>query len=281
MSHFVVGVIRDLKTDQTVDELLEPYMENCAGTPDYKYMEFYDVEEKCRLNYETDTINMLRSPDDKIVFSWSKEVPKTEAGDEVPEGWVKIKMPAKVMYPTFEDYIENFCGYEKDPVEDRYGYWQNPNAKWDWWVIGGRWDGYFDGTNVINVRDYDTSIDIEVYNTRYKEWKEWEDGKEFSFDENYDFAFYKPEYLKSLYKNAETYARFKATPWMRAIVTPDGEWHEVGEMGWWGCSDETGDDMLDWVDHFAERFILPYSNGDYKITAVDCHIQKISLTSFS
>ena len=272
MSHFVVGVIRDLKTDQTVEELLEPYMENSAGTPDYKYMEFYDVEEECRLNYETDTIDMLRSPDNKIVFSWNKEVPKTSAGDEVPEGWVKIKMPAKVMYPTLEDYIENFCGYEKDPIEDKYGYWQNPNAKWDWFVIGGRWDGYFDGTNTINVKDYDTAIDIEVYNARYKEWKEWEGGKEFSIDENFDFAFYGPEYLKSLYKNAETYARFKATPWMRAIVTPDGEWHEVGEMGWWGCSDETGDDMLDWVDHFAERFVLPYSNGEYEITAVDCHI---------
>ena len=105
MSHFVVGVIRDLKTDQTVEELLEPYMENSAGTPDYEYMEFYDVEEECRLNYETDTIDMLRSPDNKIVFSWSKEVPKTGAGDEVPEGWVKIKMPAKIMYPTIEDYI--------------------------------------------------------------------------------------------------------------------------------------------------------------------------------
>ena len=272
MSHFVVGVIRDLKTDQTVDELLEPYMENSAGTPDYRYMEFYDVEEECRLNYGTDTIDMLRSPDDKIIFSWSKEAPKTHAGDELPEGWVNIKMPAKVMYPTMKDYIENFCGYTKDPVEDKYGYWQNPNAKWDWYEIGGRWDGYFDGANIINVKDYDTAIDIEVYNARYKEWKEWEGGKEFSIDENFDFAFYNPEYLKSFYKNAETYARVKATPWMRAIITPDGEWHEVGEMGWWGYSDETGDDMLDWVDHFAERFILPYSNGDYEITAVDCHI---------
>ena len=59
---------------------------------------------------------------------------------------------------------------------------------------------------------------------------------------------------------------------MRAVVTPDGVWHEVGEMGWWGLSDETGDDLLDWVDHFAERFILPYSNGEYEIVAVDCHI---------
>lgn len=23
------------------------------------------------------------------------------------------------------------------------GYWENPNAKWDWWVLGGRWTGFF------------------------------------------------------------------------------------------------------------------------------------------
>lgn len=23
------------------------------------------------------------------------------------------------------------------------GYWENPNAKWDWYVLGGRWTGYF------------------------------------------------------------------------------------------------------------------------------------------
>lgn len=272
MSHFVVGVICDLKTGQTVEELLEPYMENSAGTPDYKYMEFYDVEEECRLEYETDTINMFRSPEDEIVFSWSKKVPKTTAEDEVPEGWVKVKIPAKIMYPTLKDYIENYCGYKKDPFEDKYGYWQNPNAKWDWYEVGGRWNGHFDGESTINVKDYDTSIDLECYNKKLEEWKAFESGKEFTVEENFDFSFYKPEYLKNFYKNAETYAKIKATPCLRSVITPDGEWHEVGEMGWWGISSETGDEMLDWVEHFNERYILPYSNGDYEITAVDCHI---------
>ena len=28
----------------------------------------------------------------------------------------------------------------------------NPNAKWDWWVIGGRWNGLLlqDGSDMIN-----------------------------------------------------------------------------------------------------------------------------------
>lgn len=34
-------------------------------------------------------------------------------------------------------------------TEDGETYWRNPDAKWDWWVIGGRWRGYFiPGENV-------------------------------------------------------------------------------------------------------------------------------------
>lgn len=173
-------------------------------------------------------------------------------------------------YKYLEFYEDESC--DIDEATGKRGYWENPNAKWDWYEVGGRWDGHFDGSNVINVKDYDTSIDLDTYNVYLGEWRAWERGDKIDPGENFELACYKPEYLKDFYKNAETYARIKATPWMRAVVTPDGEWHEVGRMGWWGCSDETSDDRIDWVDHFAERFILPYSNGMYTITAVDCHI---------
>ena len=271
MSHFVVGVIvpKDSNYD-TLESILAPYDE----TAEY---DFKDCFEEIREKYLNNSVTMYRTEDDDLIAEYSPKIPRKqkEGGHswerelDIPEEWVKVKVPYSVLYPTMEEYVRTY-GYTYS--EGKPGYWYNKNAKWDWWVIGGRWEGYFDGANTINVKDYDTAIDKECYNKKLQEWKEWEAGKKFSFDENYDFAFYKPEYLKSLYKNAETYARFKATPWMRAIVTPDGKWHEVGEMGWWGLSDETGDDLLDWVDHFAERFILPYSNGEYEITAVDCHI---------
>ena len=28
-----------------------------------------------------------------------------------------------------------------DETGQAKGYWRNPNARWDWWVIGGRWRG--------------------------------------------------------------------------------------------------------------------------------------------
>lgn len=272
MSHFVVGVIVPKDSDyDVIEDVLAPYDENAE-------YDFKNCSEEIEKEYANNTLTMYRTNDLDLFYEYSRNIPTKpkegglswEKEKDIPEDWVKVEVPYSVLYPTIEDYVDSM-GYKYHG--NLPGYWYNKNAKWDWWVIGGRWDGYFDGTNVINVKDYDTAIDKECYNKKLQEWKEWEAGKEFSFDdENFDFAFYKPEYLKSLYKNAETYARFKATPWMRAIVTPDGVWHEVGEMGWWGCSDETGEDLLDWVDHFAERFILPYSNGEYEIVAVDCHI---------
>ena len=40
--------------------------------------------------------------------------------------------------------MKEWCGQEnRDPKTGRYGYWRNPNAKWDWYSTGGRWAGHF------------------------------------------------------------------------------------------------------------------------------------------
>src|SRR5579859_6601454 len=30
-----------------------------------------------------------------------------------------------------------------DPETGKKGYWENPNRKWDWYSLGGRWAGFF------------------------------------------------------------------------------------------------------------------------------------------
>lgn len=265
MSHFVVGVITKTGEDN-IEDLLAPYNENSTNLP-FEWRSWHDYkEDEYYLNqYENGTIPF------QVEESEDSHIHLVERHNWTDRDLKIVDVPTKNVYHTYEEYLREYVGAEY--VDGKgYGYWYNDNAKWDWYVIGGRWDGYFDGENTINVKDYDTAIDKEYYNKKLQEWKDWESGKEFDFSESYDFAFYKPEYLKGLYGSAENYARIKSTPWMRAIVTPDGEWHEVGEMGWWGCSDETHEDLMDWVDNFVERFILPYSNGEYEITAVDCHI---------
>jgi hypothetical protein len=47
----------------------------------------------------------------------------------------------KTDYPTFEDYMKDYHGYNQE--NGVWGRRTNPNAKWDWWEVGGRWTGYF------------------------------------------------------------------------------------------------------------------------------------------
>jgi hypothetical protein len=50
----------------------------------------------------------------------------------------------KETFENFETYMKDWCGYEKrDEKTNKYGYWKNNNAKWDWHELGGRWTGFF------------------------------------------------------------------------------------------------------------------------------------------
>jgi len=55
-----------------------------------------------------------------------------------------------------------------------------------------------------------------------------------------------------------------------AVLTPDGEWHEPGQMGWWGMSHASQEDEKLW-DEAYENF-LKEADPNWTITIVDCHI---------
>ena len=48
--------------------------------------------------------------------------------------------PSKEKYPTMKALAENYFGYRKKG--NKFGYTHNPNAKYDYYSDGGRWDGY-------------------------------------------------------------------------------------------------------------------------------------------
>lgn len=85
-------------------------------------------------------------------------------------------------------------------------------------------------------------------------------------------GFFKPEYLKRKYPDVETYERIETTFWTRAVVTPDGEWHEVGRMGWFACSSEEPEEIIKWVNAYYSSFIAPAIQNNWVIHIVDCHI---------
>lgn len=166
-------------------------------------------------------------------------------------------------YKYMEFYEDEDC--DIDDVTGKRGYWQNPNAKWDWYDEGGgRFRKYAEeliGAQRVAVADIE--FDTEAHRRAAEEW--WQ--------ENMD-ADGKPKTPFALWENGgmtrEQFVESRAHLSFRAVVTPDGEWHEVGEMGWWGISSESADEMFDWRIHFEERFLKPHM--DCTLTVVDCHI---------
>jgi hypothetical protein len=160
MSHFaVVLVIEDAMStnpeqiQERIDREMAPFMENCCGEPDKMYMKFYDEEDEMLKKYEEESQEMVVMPDGRLLLPWDEEFKKNPNPEDpmsvfgppkASEGLPKKRVPFKETFSTFEEYAKEWFGRPKrDETYNRYGYWQNPRAKWDWFEIGGRWSGFF------------------------------------------------------------------------------------------------------------------------------------------
>ena len=128
MSYFTVLVKVDAerlaknngKIGDAIAEILAPYQENNMGDCPDEYLAFNDrteeVEEQANEVIAADSYYGKQHPD---------MVGKTylEANDGDMDALVEVHF-----------------GYKKNEA-GRYGYYENPNAKWDWYQVGGRWTG--------------------------------------------------------------------------------------------------------------------------------------------
>ena len=254
MSHFTVGVIVD--DPSRLDDVLYPY---CEGAEDFYELEFYCTRdtflEEYRQYYPDKT-------DDEI---W-------EIG--------------------CQDYIE------KDG-ELYYNY--NPNAKWDWYNIGGRWRyqlkvpkgvpsvvdqglifekplpqrGRYrkvDGARIKDIlwhkMNQATKDEIKQY-ARF--WDVAVEGQPLEEGENIGFC-YKPAYYRDLYGNKENYIMKQSTFYTHDLLDGiEGEWHTVGDMGWFGCDNATGSSLDNYLRKFYDIINNPRYQ-DYWFIVVDCHV---------
>ena len=179
--------------------------------------------------------------------------------------WVKKNIAGYHDKPDFECWqwmADEYDGRTDDEGNIYSTY--NPDSKWDWYSIGGRWSGEFIPEDEAIVKDIDFSMNKEDYEQALKFWKENVDG-------DTDKLFYKKEYYYDRYGTAEKYAEYCASFSTYAVITPDGKWHAPGEMGYWGMSSESDDEYRDWHDHYKERFI-DTADPEWVLTIVDCHI---------
>lgn len=111
----------------------------------------------------------------------------------------------------------------------------NPASKWDWYRVGGRWDGQMLGLDTMN--DGQGGFNF---------------GKEFS----------------TLKRNSCLIDDMSPDFVPFAFVTPDGKWHEKGKMGWWAMTH--GEQPQHAWDKEFQKALEKYPQS--LAVLVDCHI---------
>jgi hypothetical protein len=164
MSHFTVTIIGD-----NIETQLEPFRETEEGP----YVIFKPIEAELRKSYEIDTTTCFVEPIGTPHLACDKRFanPKYRLSDDnserylCPKGWTEQRVAINRLY-TWETYLSDYCDEKPDEKTGLLGYWENPNAKWDWYEIGGRWSDSLqlkDGTKTNQARfgdiDWEKMID--------------------------------------------------------------------------------------------------------------------------
>jgi hypothetical protein len=166
MSHFsvLVKVNKEaISDDPTYEEVVEvvaerlaPYVEQCeVDDPENSSLFEFDIEVKAGDAEEEahSIIEQQKEWTERIKKRIAEEEGKLEEGDEVPfnlkndreqhqRNLEDEKEYARLLEEgKYEEIVSLWYGSTRDKFGN-WGYWYNPNAKWDWWVIGGRWKGF-------------------------------------------------------------------------------------------------------------------------------------------
>lgn len=261
MSHFVVAVItKGQPSYEDIENALAPYQENNMGDCPRQYLEFHSLSKEYKEKYETGTIKKMNLGDGTFVdISWNpylnKQVSKEEceeikANDSNGIATEIVEIPLKEIYSTFEEYLEKYLGVKKDEEMQDYGYWENPNAKWDWFHIGGRWAG------MLKI-----PVECKNYGIGKESWL-WKGEDVYKTTAEYKTV--DSARIKDLVFPDTTFIPY-------AVIGKGGEWIAQGHMGWWGISTSTENQLDDFIKNYKKNVLDNADDDDY-ITIVDCHI---------
>jgi hypothetical protein len=216
MTHFTVGIIVPpgvLNVESFIAGQMAPYFEHSEAEP---YV-CYSVEQ-AKAEIERDIKRLER-----IIERQDADYNFDKCRDLLAE--LRRTTPEQ-KYAEYLRFHEHFND-QGQPIST-----YNPDSKWDWYRIGGRWDGWITGNEQSS-----------------------DDG--FNFDGRHETVANNIATIKQALKR-------NVIP--HAIITPDGEWHERGQMGWWAMLlTENGN----W-DSDAKKILARYPG--HRLVIVDAHI---------
>lgn len=250
MSHFTVGVF--LKDGQKLDELLAPYNENKEVEP---YI--YKTREELEKEFAEYKAAIKEDPD------------RFPTGDHHNPNHKTLADILKMDTISFARWY-----YGEDRLFDEEGNLlstYNPNSKWDWFTIGGRYSNMLitkqgNSTNAARIKDIDwEAMEAEDIKNAEKAWEEAAD--EPAIIKNLLYGIKENDTKETYLERMKKHCKFSTF----AVITPDGAWHEVGQMGWFGLSSETAEEEEQWIENYKKRFI-DTADPNWWLVILDCHI---------
>lgn len=144
MSHFSVLVITESRpSKEELAAILQPWHEyECTGVED-QYVIDVDITDKVMKKFN-DPVDVVILTDGSMFSQWDNRFRKT-GKFVLPEGAREAEVTADVArshnigYETADELAEEYFGGKKNGR--RFYCRTNPNKKWDWWQVGGRWTG--------------------------------------------------------------------------------------------------------------------------------------------
>jgi hypothetical protein len=243
-----------------------------------------DVEKQLEPFWELDLSDDEMRKDHRAVFEM--KIKKDDVSKEF-EKWKKEDpdSQAKLKYKNARNWINKWHGYSQNENGD-WGHYHNPNDKWDWYQIGGRWTGYFKLKPGAKGKcgkpglmtpfetrpdhaDQARACDIDWDGMVAEKRKSLEDavkeagGNVPGEEQGYDwFTSEKPKTVEEFLDRADN----RHYP---ADILKDGQWYTQGKHGWWGMFEKEIDDKT-WRAKVRE--LIDSLPPETLLTLVDCHI---------
>lgn len=271
MSHYAVAVFQDENVD--LEDLLAPFDEELKVP---HYLKKADIIAETRQKIEdyknTTYARYLQNPEEYL----------RNCQNDSHAYYISKEFPAKLHWTDEDCYLDGIKYYDESEIRPDGSVFltYNPNSKWDWYDIGGRFSNIIPLTNGewANEASMD-EVNIECgdpkkYKDAVRFWQLYVEGQEPETEEDkklIKFVYYSKEYYTERFSDAHEYAEWCAGFNFYAALLPNYEWFEPGKMGWWGISFASSEDDKAWRKQCKE-ILKKAKENHWTVTIVDCHI---------
>lgn len=157
MSHFVIYVFQKAN-GKDLEDMLAPYDENLEVTPYIRYTkeQIIELEKKDINNFNNNFYSKYLENPNKYI--------KEHEDNEYHLNFIK-KFPERLTWTDeecYNHYVDTW--FDRESIDEDGNYWSeyNPNSKWDWYQIGGRWSNILALKNGNEVdEDYVSEVDFD------------------------------------------------------------------------------------------------------------------------